>query len=393
MKPLVHQIHNTPPCSPSPCRHGRRLAIVTSIIALCTALPALAQQRSDRRSTGDDASASLLEATGETFKIRETAHFLIAYNAEVSTLRDFIARVEATYKSIYRFLEVNKIPHQRPVDRLEMIFVADFDGFHAYAERSGARAAGAAGYYDPRTNRSVFYDATTAPRLAEVNEEIQSLQAQLKSREKTSRAQRKHVVKTLHRLRNERDRTVETINQIVVQHEVAHQVLFNAGVHNARAQNPDWLVEGLACLFETPPSSTGAGVAAVNQYRLINLRIALVDGGDYGSARPDDRFAAFKSGHLLPLREFVAARGLFNTAQAGVEDRYSQAWSLVQYLQRKKRRQLAEYLTELSQRPERREYSTAQELELFETVFGPIDEKFEQRWLTYILDLPYVKIE
>ncbi len=66
----------------------------------------------------------------------------------------------------------------------------------------------------------------------------------------------------------------EEQNRSVVQHEAAHQLLYNFRVHNLESSwaNPQWLVEGLATLFEVPPGKHGAGAGVINQRRLGDIR-------------------------------------------------------------------------------------------------------------------------
>src|SRR5690606_38726102 len=73
----------------------------------------------------------------------------------------------------------------------------------------------------------------------------------------------------------------ERINRTAIRHEIAHQVLYNAGVRAREAPNPKWRIEGMACLFEeTPPDSAGSGIHAINQLRVRDLRNALMGDPD-----------------------------------------------------------------------------------------------------------------
>jgi hypothetical protein len=89
---------------------------------------------------------------------------------------------------------------------------------------------------------------------------------------------------------------------------------------------------------------------------------------------------------MVPLRRLIGDGQLFTTTSAHAENRYAQAWGLVQFLQRRKRDDLSVYLAVLARRPTDRGYSPAQEVAIFEEVFGPLDDRFEQQWLDYVLD-------
>jgi hypothetical protein len=345
--------------------------------------------RAEERDRPDDpaAESALRAAAGKPgFRIHRTRHFLICYNTDATVLRDFVARVEATRRSAYRFLELHDVPHRDPAKRLEILFFDEPQGFLDYAERIGAQVVGAAGFYQPASNRAAFYNASNAVRLDPVNRKLDELQVALDAIPRSRRTRRSAVLKQMQRLRVTRDQTVETINRVVVQHEVAHQVFFNAGLHHRRADNPAWLVEGLACLFETPPSAQGAGIGAINQYRLIGFRTALTGTEDWKPARAEDFRPACGAGRMVPLRRLIGDGQLFTTTSAHAENRYAQAWGLVQFLQRRKRDDLSVYLAVLARRPTDRGYSPAQEVAIFEEVFGPLDDRFEQQWLDYVLD-------
>lgn len=328
------------------------------------------------------AEADLLALVGsDGFKVHRTAHYLICYDTDEEVLRDFIARVEATYRGTQRFLHSHQIAAQPLERRLEILFFDTPQEFRSHAELLGADVRGAAGFYHPGSNRAAFYNALNTERIADASRRIEDLRAQLAE----EGSQRSDVLKELTRLRRIRDRTIATINQVVVQHEVAHQVFFNAGLHVRGADNPPWLVEGLATLFEPPLGAQGSGQLAVNQYRLMSFREALSADGDWKHARADQFADACQHGRLVPLRTLVGEKSLFDTQDAHVEQRYAQAWSLMYYLQSERREDLGVYLTVMARRPSDRGYSGSQELQQFEHVFGPIDGPFEQRWLAFVL--------
>ncbi|GJM24006.1 MAG: hypothetical protein DHS20C16_04210 [Phycisphaerae bacterium] len=366
------------------CCDFRVIVVLATLGMIC---PSFAKSP-DEPQTAATTEANLLKEVGENFKIKTTAHFVIVYDGDTETIADFIARIEATYRGVYRFLKLHDLDSTVPAQKLEMLFFEHPDSFFEYAERTGASVTGAAGFYSPKTNRSAFYHALNMRRLVGVNEEIASIEASLDSRQRSNRGRdRKNVLKQLRRLRIERDQTIESVNQLVVQHEVAHQVLYNAGLHSREGDHPTWLVEGLACLFETPPNRNGAGFATVNQYRLLNLREALT--GEIAPKRV--RAASFKDairhGRLVPLRRLIGDGSLFDTGKPNVGNAYAQAWSLVHYLHRRKREAFGDYLMVLAKRPTDRAYSAATELMIFEEVFGPVDDNFVKGWLDYCLDL------
>lgn len=361
---------------------------ITFIIYLLTVIPVTFNPvRADDELPVDPAAESeLLKVAGDDgFEIHRTRHFLICYNTDRDKLLDFVARVEGTYLGVLRFLDSSDFPRKPLNVRLEILFFANVDQFSNYAKNVGFDSTGAAGFYSPENNRAAFFDTMSSPRFAELNASVDQMQRQLKAMRGKNRSARKALVKDLNKLRIQRDNYIETINQLVVQHEVAHQVLFNTGVHVRGAMNPMWLVEGLACLFEPPPSSGGAGLGRVNQYRLVNLRRTLSPTGEPADAKREHLQDAFDAKRMFRLMQLVADPRLLSTARADVETTYAQAWSLVFYLQRKHRDKLGEYLRRVAQRPVGKPISAIEEFNLFEDVFGPLDEEFERRWISYLL--------
>jgi hypothetical protein len=171
---------------------------------------------------------------------------------------------------------------------------------------------------------------------------------------------------------------------------VAHQLFFNRGIHIFEAQNPGWLVEGIACLFETPPTASGAGVGSINQMRLRDFRTILGGGDPSRRLSAGDLSTAYASGKFLPLKELIGDANLFSRRNdLNIVHYYTQGWSLVAYLQRRHRDEFAEYLRVLATRTPGQKLTAKRELADFEAAFGEIDEKFEERWCTYIVDLKY----
>lgn len=336
----------------------------------------------------EDAEARLLEFAGESFKIRRTPHFLVCYNSDLEVVNEFIHRVEATYAGVLRFLSVNNVEHAEPQARLEVFFFAEHDQFHEYAARIGLNVSGAGGFYDPKTNRAAFYNAISMPRLQELNQSIDRMQETL--RQGLPRGTDKtRFAKELRTIRNQRDRMIEGINQTVVQHEVAHHVLFNTGVHPHGVANPKWLIEALACLFETPPGASGSGLGTTNQYRLVNLRTIMSPTGDPAGASLEGYEQACQQRRLAPLMQLVADGSLYDTSRVEVEGFYAQAWSLAFYLQRHHREKFGEYINKVAKRPPDKKLDPVAEMLAFEEVFGPLDKNFESRWLAFVLDLRY----
>jgi len=201
----------------------------------------------------------------------------------------------------------------------------------------------------------------------------------------------------LHQLKAKRDGYVNLVNRVVVRHEIAHQCLFSFGVHRPVVGNPAWLVEGLACQFETPTPFLRSGVARVNENRLADLREAFDLNEEPGTASkppalPRDLPAAYPrisdtNGRLLPLRDLVKnPRSLSRSNDdPNLLYRYAQSWALVFYLQRQYPEKWVKYVTIVAQRPLDVTFNADQETAQFETAFGQLDDEFQNRWIKFIL--------
>ncbi len=347
--------------------------------------PSLAQQ--EKIPIDPTVQDELISVTGPQFAIRRTAHFVVAYDTPDEVVDDFISRLEATYASVYRFLSVHEFCYTHAENRLQVLFFSKVSGFRNYARSVSPSLTGAAGFYHPGTNRSAFYDTADMPEMVVVNRRIESLERALK-RQIMGRTpfDRRAVVQQLQLLRNKRDQIVASVNQMVVQHEVAHQVFYNSGLHKPGADNPTWVVEGLACLFEPPSGREGAGLGIINQMRLADFRQALA-GNRKRIPKAEDFAAALEADRLVSLRTLIGDKSVFDTRRPNVNACYAQAWALMYYLHRHRRDDLSVYLTVLARRPSDRGYTPEQEVMQFEYVFGPIDDNLRSRWLNYILSL------
>lgn len=373
-------------------RTGEVLAACLATAA--AALPCPAQDAAGAPLPDDpEAERKLLEVAGAGFGIKRIEHFLIAYDTPDETVLSLRSRLEATYDSVYRFCKINDLPARGLDHRLEVLLFDNYEDYGQYAASAGFPHQGSAGFYNQRTNLAAFVNMVNLPEMGAINRKIGQCERRLekiKAARPIERRKLKACREELLSLTRQRDRTVEKVNRLTVQHEVAHQVLFNAGVHVLGAQNPGWVVEGIATLFETPPSRSGAGVGATNQMRLGDFRSCLGGGDPRARLKAEDLQVALDARKFLPLRELIGEAMLFSRRNdPNLVHYYTQAWSLVFYLQRAKRQKLAEYLRVLGQRKPGETHTFQRELADFESVFGPPDERFERRWASFILDQRY----
>lgn len=360
---------------------------------------------------------SLAAEPGPGFRVKRTSHFLIAYDTKPEVVEDLTNRLEQTYHMVFQFCDMNGIRSQRPDRRMEVIFFDKRAAYETYARSQGVSAVGTFGLYLQMTNRSFFFNAANDEQVVRLQAQIAAGKASIDRLEQQLRSMpangamievrfsngerivgtkaevERRVGKKIDEDRAElkkiemRQRSYcDKINQAVIQHETAHQTLFNAGLHVRGAGNPKWLIEGLACLFETPPGPPGSGFSVLNTTRLEDFRQA-VGGNTKRQLTSRDYVQAVEAGLLASPKQLILhPYSLDARGDAGLRN-YAVAWALTHYLQRNQRDQLAAYLLDVSVRMPGDNPSPQQELELFEDHFGPIDEAFLRRFSGYILGL------
>jgi len=339
--------------------------------------------------------AKLIALRPDRFHALDTDHFTIVTDAPHETIRPLTARLESTHAAIMRFCAAMKLPIKPLPTRLAILLFDRFDEFVAYAEKAGVSPGTAAGFYDQSTNVAAFANVLNGPALAPLHREIESLNLRLRallrrstgSATATSRGD--DLTNRIHALRSQQDAFVERFNRLVLQHEAAHQVFFNVGVHVRGADNPIWLVEGLACQFEVPQSDLGGDLKSVNQMRLGDLREALRVARDVRDEAKIDFRAVCESGSLMPLAELVVADSLSGADSTASAARYAQAWSLVYFLQKDRRDAFSTYLARFVVQPAGEVFDSKAELGAFQRVFGPLDDWFVRDWLGLSLRLRF----
>ncbi len=360
--------------------------------------------------------ALLQAAGGEGFHTHRTAHFAIAYNTSRALVESLSARLEQTYDSVSRFCERSGFPARDLDRRLEVVFFNTQDDYARYARPFRFNSRGTYGFYYERTNRSAFFNVHNDRELRQLDESIRSarenadqLEETVKSirgsaafvdvvyadgrRARLSRAQAKDEIEETRRKIVSLDRQqrayCDRINRTVIQHEVAHHVLYNTGLHARFAANPKWLVEGLACMFESPPSANGSGLSAVNQSRLKDFREAIAGDSEAKVLNSGLYERAVDEGRMTSLADLIQHNELFESRGEEGATHYAAAWALVHYLHRTQNKALPAYLREIAARKPGTVPKPDEELALFEKHFGPVDDAFAARFSNFIFSLPY----
>jgi len=327
----------------------------------------------------------------DAFTTRRTDHFLIWYDTSFDVVRPLVNRLEGTYAAAVRVGRYYGFAMDDSSEPLRVILVERHDDYAVLARGAGIDPGGAAGFYNPADNLAVFGNVVNSPSLRTLAMQIEQLEQRMqrvRGRGGASANVRTNAIgRDLSRLLLQRDAIVERFNRLVLQHEAAHQIFFNVGVHGRETDSPTWLVEGLAMQFEVPQTSAQKGLHRVNQMRLADLRESAGIGLGEQKLSEDACASAFQGRGLVPLVELIRDDGVFGGSGEHVATVYAQAWALVFYLGRTQKDAFSGYLAHVAARPPHTSIEPQQELECFSEFFGPVDEALQRGWLEYVVRL------
>ncbi len=292
----------------------------------------------------------MLRITGPKGKLLYTKHFVVAYTSDIESARKLASRLDSVFAWHVKFMDMLDLPKIRPASKLEIFYFGTFDEYDKYQTVNGFREMGAIGFYMRTNNRSSFFDMRTWPPFA----------AQLESAKDPSVDWRERQ-----RIQNRVLQLVEHNNLEVVQHEAAHHIQFNIGVFPKLGDMPRWVTEGMATMFEVPPSEVGASLGALNHYRLFQFRQIW---GPRGQRLPQ-------------LRQFILNDNIwFNFGGAS----YPAGWAINQYLFRQHPEGFKKWMHLMAQREDNEQVSVSDKLAQFEDIFGEVDEIWESKFYDYL---------
>ncbi len=145
----------------------------------------------------------------------------------------------------------------------------------------------------------------------------------------------------------------ETERTIV--HEAVHQLAYNTGIHERLADNPQWVVEGLATMFEEPAvfdsrSASRTVAGRVNHTQLGGLRRVLADTATLESQ----------------LTALVTSNDMF---KRDPERAYALSWGLTFYLAERMSSQYGNYTQRMARLGKLRSYGAADRARDFSRAF------------------------
>lgn len=259
--------------------------------------------------TSLELQARLRQEFGAGWDATATAHFVVAHPPGAWSA--WADRLEGLYGNFRHYLAVRGLRLSEPPTPLAAVVFRNQSLYYSYAAAQGASLQpGTAGHYDPATNRVYLFDAGGGTA--------------------------------------DWSTTAETII-----HEAAHQTAYNTGAHARFAEQPRWLVEGLAMLFEAPgvwnPGPTPQRAHRVNRDRLLHFR------------RTNEGRRPQWIGALV-----AADDGFSNDVLTA----YAEAWTLTFYLSETQPQAYTRYLKLAAARPLFSKYSATERLHDFAASFG-----------------------
>lgn len=246
-----------------------------------------------------------------SFEVSTTNHFVVVHpRGEWSAWSD---RLESLYRSFVHYMSVRGFNIRQPQVPLVAIVFRNQSEYYRYAAANGSKLQpGTLGHYDPQTNRIFLFDANSAGSGGDWSD-----------------------------------------NAETIIHEATHQTAYNVGVHRRFAEQPRWLVEGLAMMFEArgvwDARSTYTRSDRINRDRLADFRYNLSNRG----------------GGMI--KQLVATDQYFKTNAVNA---YAEAWMLSFFLSETRPTEYCNYLARVAARKPFSKYSARARLADFKKAFG-----------------------
>lgn len=264
---------------------------------------------------------------GSGFQVTATQHFVVVHPR--GEWRAWADRLELLYRSFTRSMQVRGYRIREPLVPLVAVVFLNQSEYYRHAAANGTKLGpGTLGHYDGKTNRIFLFDAAST------------------SGEDWS------------------------VNAETIIHEATHQTAYNVGVHQRFAEQPRWLVEGLALMFEArgvwDGRSTYTQADRINYGRLHDFR-------HYHSSRP--------SGIIKSL---VSSDQMFRTSPAFA---YAESWALSFFLCETQPQQYSRYLATVAARKAFQDYPARDRMADFMSVFGSDFDLLEAQLWRFVEEL------
>jgi hypothetical protein len=279
--------------------------------------------------TAMEMRTQLTRELGKGFDVTASGHYLVAHP---KGQRDYWSqRFDDLYRHFIHYFSVRGFQPKEPEFPLVAIVWPNQKDFLRYAHNDGQKASpNLLGYYSLMSNRITLYDVGGG--------KASSVDWQK--------------------------------NADTIIHEATHQTAFNTGVHRRFSATPRWLGEGLGTMFEAPgvwkAEDNRRREDRINRGRLANFKQLA------GSRKPG--FVA----------EMINSDKLF---ERDIDQAYANAWAFSFYLVETQQQRYCDYLKLTAKRPVGKEYTAAERMADFTSVFGTNLRTLETHFIRFMEEL------
>jgi len=313
----------------------------------------------------------LLKEFGPQFEVATSRHYLVL--APRGRAKLYVDVFEQTWRRFHMYFSIRGFEISDPEFPLIAIVLPDRKSFLEVAEREGAAVdPKVLGYYWQTHNRILMYESASAStadghpaRGDSERRRMVTLRAEPDHRraaEDTASDAAWDWAFSSPGITGKAGLDVNLRETMI--HEATHQLGYNLGLHRRGGDDPRWVVEGLATVFEAPGmeshSNDRSALARANRGWLIAFRRSMQN-------RPEGALAAF-------LRDDSA----FTT---NIEAAYAQAWALSFWLIETRPRQYAGFLRKTGS--SERRMTPDVRMALFTEAFGDNLRRIEADMLRY----------
>lgn len=268
--------------------------------------------------------------------------------------------VEATSKSFSAYFSRRNFKldkHETPI--VTIVFPTQ-QQFLDYCRKDAVKnTQGLRGYYSPTSNRVALYLDQPAPATKAV---IGDVGLPFSASPPDAFSQLTHFGAP----------PADTGFRDTLTHETTHQLGFNSGLHSRLGDDPTWIVEGLAMLFEGDANRDDTRQQTTVVQRMNRDRFMWFQ--EYSRARRPPK----------SLEEFLTTNSLFTT---NTLDAYSESWALTFFLAETRSSNLSGYLKKLANRTDLGEYTPMKRLNDFMASFGKDIPHLEMQYLRFMQEL------
>ncbi len=316
--------------------------------------------------TGTILREQLRREFGQSFDVVGTRHYVVCAKGEQKA-RAYADTFEELFRSFHMYFSVRGFKIDEPEFPLVAVIFPEYESFARYAKAENVQASPTLkGYYLTTSNRIALYEdrLSTAAWRSPVHSPW-DLPPPSDGERSSPRSSGWPVA--LEGQSGAWEALEGSLKDTMI-HEATHQAAFNSGLHSRIGENPKWIVEGLATVFEAPGirnSSSNSGVKArINRERFVWF-------GNFAKTRRKAK----------SLENFLASDAPFAT---GVLDAYSEAWAFSFFLIETRPRAYAEYLRTIAARDPLQTYPPEARVDDFKKLINKELPLLESEFLRFI---------